>query len=228
MTPKNRAVAFLCSAAISLTGCAGTTSAPIGGPAGTKPAGIGQAAVASATRAPSLAPAADPAHGAAPAPAATASENAPSASPYEAWGPWIGGGWVAQLAPDRDGPPRHMERRYTWGDNKAGVKLEDSGFKGDTEVDHVAGLISWNASDGKFHLQEISSDGRVGQGIFHQEGAAWVCEITQTAKNGTVTRERVLVKLVGADAATFQLFQLRGRDFVRALDLRLERRWPNI
>lgn len=215
MTPRNSAIALLCSAAISLTGCAGAPGGPAAGTAGPRPAGTGQPPVASA------APAASP------APAAVAAENSPP-SAYEAWGPWIGGVWVAQLPPDKDGDPRRMELSYTWGDNRASVRSEESVFKGETQADHVTGLISWNAADQDFRFQGTAPDGEVDVGTLRSDAGAWVCEVTRTERAGTAARERAVIKLVSADVATYQRFQLRGGFFVKVLDLRLERRWPNI
>lgn len=211
MTPRNRVLLFLSCAAIALNGCA---AAP-GGASGAKPAAVGQAPVAGAALAAGTAPAA-------------AADAPPPPSVYGAWEPWIGGVWVAQLPPDDDGTPRHMELSYTWGDNRASVRCEVSVFKGETQSGRVTGLISWNGADQDFRFQGSSSDGDVEVGALRHEAGAWVCEVNRTARNGAVSRERILTRLVSADVASCQRFQLRGGFFTRILDLRVERRWPNI
>jgi hypothetical protein len=121
-----------------------------------------------------------------------------------------------------------MELSYTWGDARASVRSEETGFNGEAQADHVTGLISWNAADQDFRFQGTSPDGEVDVGTLRRNEGAWVCEITRTARNGAVAKERTLTKLVSADVATYQRFQLRGGFFVKVLDLRMERRWPNI
>lgn len=155
---------------------------------------------------------------------ARAADPTPPPSPYAAWEPLIGGVWSAALPPDKiDGIPRHMERAYTWLEKKEGVRLEGRDFKGDKEIAHVNGLILWNPSDGKYHLQGVFSNGLVTQNILHLEGETLVSDITQTTKDGAVLKARGRSKLIGADELSYQLFLSVKGDWVLSQELRMER-----
>jgi len=116
-----------------------------------------------------------------------------------------------------------MERAYTWLEKKEGVRLEGRDFKGDKEIAHVNGLILWNPSDGKYHLQGVFSNGLVTQNILHLEGETLVSDITQTTKDGAVLKARGRSKLIGADELSYQLFLSVKGDWVLSQELRMER-----
>jgi hypothetical protein len=155
--------------------------------------------------------------------ASASTAGIPTPEAYAPWEPLIGGVWRAELESDNDGTPRHMERTYTWAENKRGVKVEGWDFRGNNRNNHVTGLVVWNASEGEFELQAVTSSGLTQKSIIHKLGDVLAAEITVTAEDGTVMKQRSWLRLVSPNVATFKLSQVNDGDVVEVLSLRLER-----
>jgi len=156
----------------------------------------------------------------APAPTSGTSTNTSS---YAAFEPYVGGTWSGSLPPDSDGLPKRMERSYTWLDNKEGIKIEGTDYKGDEVISRLEGLIVWNAAKGRWNLQATVSNGTVMQNTLYLDGDTLVSEISQMTKAGDVFKGHGRLRLMSPNVSSYEMSALQNGELHEVLDIRLER-----
>jgi hypothetical protein len=153
---------------------------------------------------------------------AAQSTAAPSPDAALEW--FLGGTWVANLPPQKDGTPVKIELSFTKPENKNGVRFESSFFFGAKRAPYTCGMYAWNAAKQKYAIFYTDSGGSLSTGEVSLDGDVYAHEFTATGKDGKVEPIRVRLTKTGADSFSNEIYVQKDGAWTQFISVRYERK----
>jgi len=154
---------------------------------------------------------------------ASGAGEAQGTSPYAPLEPLIGV-WWSKLPLEGDGVARHQETSFSWCENKQGIQSDIWVVKGDKRVAHTSQRFVWNPLERNYTLLGTYRDGDLKESVTTFDGEVYASDITVTRKDGSILRVKIRARLVGADAMSAKIYEMRDGRWVMDRVVRLERR----
>ncbi|HVU18818.1 MAG TPA: hypothetical protein VHD32_18080 [Candidatus Didemnitutus sp.] len=126
---------------------------------------------------------------------------------------FVGGVWMGDLPPEKDGPQMHIELRFAWTDDKQSLRFESAFVRGDRKSPYVSGMYAWNPGTKKYVIFYTDFSGSLVQGPVAKEDDVLVHDLTIVDATGK------------ADAAQVRLHRTGPDDFINTIFVRKNDAW---